>query len=255
LIDLHCHPLAAGDGPADQAESIELLRALGAEGVEVAAVTPYVAGGAPADAIARIKDDVAALREAARGGGVPALIPGAELELGWALAASEEQLRGATYGQLGKTLLVRAPDRGTTADFDDMLLNLSLRGFRVVLAHPERNRSYQDQPVRLGRLVREGVVVQIDAASILAGDGSRARRMAVALLHEGAAHVIASNAHTMRTGPPRFAEAVQVAEQIAGPRARWMVNDAPAAILAGAELPAPPATAARRRGIRRTGTG
>jgi protein-tyrosine phosphatase len=229
------------------AGSAQLLQALASDGVDVVAVTPFVPTGAAADMPVAIRERVGALRGELHGRGVPALIPGAEIELGWALAADEQQLRAATYGQLGKTLLVSTPARGMTADFDDMVLNLSLRGFQVLLAHPESNRAYQDQPVRLGRLVREGALLQIDAESILAPEGSRSRRLAFALLQEGAAHVIASNARGAVR--PRFREAVEAAEQVAGARARWMVTDAPAAILGGAELPEPPRTEAARGGL------
>jgi protein-tyrosine phosphatase len=171
--------------------------------------------------------------------------------LGWALSAREEDLRNASLGGLGHTLLIRAPSRGTTLDFDDMLLNVSLRGYRLVLAHPERNRGYQDQPRRLGRLLREGVLVQIDAGSLNAEEKSRSRRMAMALLHEQAAHVIASNAGGGQPGAPGLAHAVEVAEAVAGPRAHWMVNDAPAAILAGADLPPAPESRAGLKGLLR----
>jgi protein-tyrosine phosphatase len=250
LIDLHCHVLPGDDdGPADEAESAELLLALASDGVDVAAVTPYVPAGASKDVGAEIRDRVAELRKSTRGPGVPALIPGAELELGWALSATEEQLRSVTYGHLGNTLLVRSPYRGTTEDFDDILLNLTLRGFRVLLAHPECNRAYQDQPMRLGRLVHHGVLIQVNAGSLLAEEGSRARRMALALLQEDAAHVIASNARALRPSPPRLADAVRAAEAVCGPRARWMVSDVPAAILGAADLPPAPRGTAPRRGL------
>jgi protein-tyrosine phosphatase len=255
VIDLNCHALPGreGDGPADEAESIALLSALAQEGVEVAAITPYLAQGTPADDLNAIRDELTSLRKAASAAGVPGLIPGAELDLGWALSATDDALKRASLGGLGSTLLVRSPLRGATLDFDDMLLNLTLRGYRVVLAHPESNRGYQDHPRRLARLLREGVLVQIDAGSLNADEKSRARRMALALLHEGGAHVIASNAHGARSGPPGLAAAVEVAEEIAGARARWMVTDAPAAILAGAALPPAPESGGRVRSLFRRG--
>jgi hypothetical protein len=63
--------------------------------------------------------------------------------------------------------------------------------------------------------------------------------------------VLASDAHSGRQlRPPALgAGAVAAAELVGEPRAQWMVNDAPAAILAGKPLPeAPPAERAERRG-------
>jgi protein-tyrosine phosphatase len=241
LIDLHCHALPGDEGgPADLAEGVALLHALAADGVDTVAVTPYIRDGAPAEVAAGTRERVAELRSAARGADVPALLPGAEVDLGWALSAPDEALRHATFGGLGKTLMVRTPTHETRADFDDMLLNLTLRGYGVLLAQPERSPSYQAAPARLGRLVAEGVLVQLAAGSLVAPSRAREHRLAIALIQEQAAHVIASSAHGMKDGPPRMAEAVAAAAKAAGQRAQWMATAAPAAILAGAPLPDPP---------------
>jgi protein-tyrosine phosphatase len=248
LIDVHCHALpGAGERPGDDREAVALLTALAADGVEVVAVTPSVGGELGAEVVERVRDDVGRLRAAARGETVPALVPGAELDLGWALAASDEDLAKASYGQLGKTLLVGTPAHSTLPDFDDMVLNLKLRGYGVLLAHPEIGTSYQQEPERLSRLIREGVLLQIDAESIVDETRSRSRRLARALLGEGSAHVIASGGRPGR--PPRLGDAVEEAERLIGTRARWMVVDVPAAVLAGAPLPAAPALAGGPKGL------
>jgi protein-tyrosine phosphatase len=248
LIDVNCHALPEGGGESwDEHQAIELLAALAADGVDVAAVTPVVGAGATSATLDGIRDALSRLRAAAERRRIPELIPGAELDLGWALAASDEDLFHASYGRLGRTLLIATPRHGTLPDFDDMVLNLKLRGYGIVLAHPEAGVSYQAEPGRLGRLVREGVLMQIDAASILGEPRSRTRRLAFALLEEESAHVIASGG---RPGaPPRLSEAVRVAEEAIGARARWMAVDAPAAVLGGGPLPAAPRAVVAAKGL------
>ena len=242
MIDLHCHALPDGeDGPADEAEGLELLRRLGADGVDTVAITPYIRDGEPPEKAAQTRERIAALRAAARGdSAMPALLPGAEVDLGWAQDAPEDALRQATYGALGKTLLIRTPPHDVARSFDDDLVNLTMRGYRIVLAHPEHSASYQAAPARLARLVAAGLLIQIAAPSLMAARGDRSGRLARALLQESMAHVIASNAHGLGGDGPRLADAVKIAENAVGARARWMVTDAPAAILAGAALPPAP---------------
>jgi protein-tyrosine phosphatase len=249
VIDIHCHALPGADGPASDAGGVELLAALAAQGVDTVAVTPYVPENAPAELPAQIRDSVAALRRSAGDTKIPAVIAGAEVDLGWALAAPPEALRQATFGGMGKSLLVNVPEHDTPRDFDDLLLNLMVRGYGIVMAHPERGPSYQQAPERLGRLVAAGILVQVDAASLLGDAPPAAARLATVLLEESYAHIIASNAGGAEGRPVRLAEAVALAEEMIGPRARWMAREAPAAVLAGAPLRDAPDSKPARRGL------
>jgi protein-tyrosine phosphatase len=125
--------------------------------------------------------------------------------------------------------------------FEDLLFRIQVRGFRVLLAHPERNESFQRDPARLERIVERGVVVQLTAASVVGS--SRARRLSQRLIESGTAHVIGGDLH--RPGGRRAF--VGVAAEAAGERGRWMVTEAPAAILEGRPLPPMPEAAPRRR--------
>jgi protein-tyrosine phosphatase len=93
--------------------------------------------------------------------------------------------------------------------------------------------------------------VQVTASSLTAGPRSRSCTLAHALIAEGRAHVIAGDLHSV-SGRAGLAEALETTDH---PRARWMVTDAPAAILAGEPLPpapAAPAPARRRWSLRRS---
>ena len=51
--------------------------------------------------------------------------------------------------------------------FEEVLLRLTLKGLRIVLAHPERNPSFQRDPERLTALSDRGVLLQVTADSLL----------------------------------------------------------------------------------------
>ena len=97
------------------------------------------------------------------------LVYGGEVDVLWAQSASDEELRAASYGGRGTDLLVETPYGELPGMFEDLLFRIRVRGFRILLAHPERNRSFQRDPARLVRLVEGDVLVQLTAASVTGG--------------------------------------------------------------------------------------
>ena len=129
-------------------------------------------------------------------------------------------------------------DRAFERDLDA----LRCRGHRLLPAHPERSADLRADPKRLQRLVDDGVLVSSPSALLPADD------FAVALMRDGLAHVLASDAHAA-TGPaPDLAGGMEAAHAIVSRRAHWMAAEAPAAVLAGTHLPAAPSDDAQRHG-------
>ena len=92
--------------------------------------------------------------------------------------------------------------------------------------------------MRLAELVGRGVLIQVSAGSLTDRPRSVARALALQLVEQRLAHVIASDAHAAtRMRPPNLAAGVAAASVIDPVRARWMVVDAPLAILSGTPLP------------------
>jgi protein-tyrosine phosphatase len=246
MIDLHTHVLPGiDDGPDEIDESLDLLRAAAEQGTTLMAATPHLRSDHPLvrpDELAAACEDVNAR--------VPegleiSVLPAGEVDLSWAQRASDEELRLASFGQRGSDLLVETPYGELTDTFEALLFNVSVRGYRVLLAHPERNPTFQRDPRRLREIAERGVLLQITLPSLLRPDKrSRSRRLAVALVEEGLAHNLASDCHS--PGPWRAPALGLGLDALADhpAYAEWMVTDAPAAILAGEPL-APPETGGR----------
>jgi protein-tyrosine phosphatase len=256
VIDLHSHVLPGiDDGPADIEESLEFMKAAAAQGTTVLAATPHLRADFPLVEIERVADGCAELNERAPRGADLRVAPGAEVDLAWAQNASDTELRLASLDQRGTDLLVETPYGLLPENFEELLFRITVRGYRILLAHPERNPTFQRQPARLKEIVARGVLVQITLPSVSAGDrGSRARKLAFALVREGLAHNLASDSHSSgRWRPPALGAGVRAFADYAPSYAEWMVTDAPAAILEGEPLPRPPRGEAPRRGIRLPG--
>jgi protein-tyrosine phosphatase len=238
MIDLHCHLLPGlDDGPASEEGSLALAAEIAAGGVKTLAATPHLRADFPEVRVLELAERVDALRAKVD----LELVSGGEVDVLWAQNASDEELRAATYGARGKDLLVETPYGELPGMLEDLLFKIRVRGFRILLAHPERNPSFQADPARLERLVDGGTLVQLTASSIVGG--GRAAKLSQRLIAGGNAHVIAGDMH--RAGGRRASLTDAVAA--VGERGRWMVTDAPAAILAGEPLPPAPAAVSRRR--------
>lgn len=243
MIDLHSHVLPGlDDGPADVAGSVALAAEVAATGVRTLAATPHLRADFPDIDVLGLAQRVADLQARLHEERIPLeLVSAGEVDVLWAQGASDEQLRAASYGGRGSDLLVETPYGELPEMFEDLLFRIRVRGFRVLLAHPERNPSFQRDPARLVRLVEGDVLVQLTASSVT-GAG-RPGKLAARLIADGHAHVIAGDLHRAGGGRASVADAVASA----GDRARWMATEAPAAILAGAPLPPAPAAPGPRK--------
>ncbi len=248
MIDLHNHILPGiDDGPRDTDGAVELAARAAADGVEVLAATPHVRADYPAVHPEELGDRVEHLRGALQAAGVGVeLVCGGEVDIYWAQSATADDLRHVSYGQRGTDLLVETPYGALHDRFEQLLFQLRARGMRLLLAHPERNQAFHQDPKRLADLVRQGVLLQV-TASALASPKRRTHAFARGLVREGLAHVIASDSHGAGLDRAGLAAGVASLDEVAPRRARWMVTEAPAAILAGEPLPPPPRDRAPRR--------
>jgi protein-tyrosine phosphatase len=247
VIDLHAHILPAlDDGARTLAESVAIARAAVAEGTRVLAATPHVRDDYPTRP-AEMEDGVARLRAALAAEGIDLhVVTGGEIALDRIPLLDADEL--ARFGLAGNRscLLIEFPYYGWPLDLETRLFELRRNGFIVVLAHPERNAEVQSSPDRLRRLVEQGAIVQLTAASLDGRLGRASRKTAFRLLELGLAHSVASDAHS----PAVRGVGLRSAAEAVGDAAlsRWLMQDVPAAIVDGDQLPDRP-SARRSRNL------
>jgi hypothetical protein len=163
---------------------------------------------------------------------------GGELSLEMALEVGDAELKQASLDQRGSDLLIETPEDVTA--LGRPLSRLRARGYRIILTHPERSPAFQSEPERLEALSNDGVLLALDAESLLQPARSGHRMLAERLCRSGHAHALAFDAAAGKdpsdlSGPESAAAAL-----VGKPRARWLVSDAPSAMVAGQELPPMP---------------
>jgi protein-tyrosine phosphatase len=237
VIDLHCHILPAlDDGALDLDDSVDMARQAEADGVETVCATPHIRHDHDV-AIGELPVRVEALNAelARRGVGVRVVLGGEVAETALPGLADGE-LRAVSLGGGGRWILLE-PAPGP---LDDSLAaavgELARRGFRSVIAHPERHID-RDFESRLAQLVDREALVQVTAEMLEDGEPAM-----LELARRGLIHLVGSDAHSSRAGRPiRLSGALAALREVEpiAPHLDWIARAAPTAILRGENLEPP----------------
>lgn len=246
MIDLHSHILpGVDDGVATLEEARELARAVFADGAAAIAATPHVREDWPTSA-ARMEEGVAELRMDFADQGIELeVLTGGELALEQLETLSRDELERFSLAGSMRYVLVEFPYAGWPLALESAVHDLGADGLTALIAHPERNKAVQAEPERLERLIGAGALVQVTASSLDGRGGATARATAKQLLELGFVHVVASDAHhhSVREAGLSAAAAAIGDEALA----LHLVQEVPAAIVAGAPIPALPRPRRRPR--------
>jgi protein-tyrosine phosphatase len=215
-----------------------MARLAAADGIRVLAATPHVRDDYPTSA-EQMERGLGDVRAAVQAAGIELeVVPGGELAVEQAARLEPPELRRFGLGGSDGWLLVEFPYDGWPLGLQRLGQALHADGFRVVLAHPERNGEVQARPSRLQEFAEAGMLVQLTAASVDGRLGRQAQAASRTLLELGLAHLIASDAHAPSIRAIGLSAAVQA---VGDPElARWLTDGVPRAIVDGAELPQRP---------------
>jgi protein-tyrosine phosphatase len=202
LIDLHCHLLPGiDDGPATVEEAADLAVASFASGVRVAVATPHLDPRYDPSV-----DEVESAREALASALAERECPlevltGAEVAHTRARDMSLDELKERTLGD-GNCLLIESPFNDGASDLEMLVHDLSISGFKVLLAHPERSGFFVSDPSRLDAMVERGAVCSFTAASFNGQFGRTVRKKSLELAARGYVHNISSDTHNLSSRKP-----------------------------------------------------
>jgi protein-tyrosine phosphatase len=87
-----------------------------------------------------------------------------------------------------------------------LICELAERGIQTILSHPERHEHCIRYPKEILTLVREGVILQITAGSLLGDFGSMAEKAGWYFLEMDPHVIIASDSHDIAFRRPRLSD-------------------------------------------------
>lgn len=238
MIDLHCHCLpGVDDGPDLAAEALELCRQAAADGCTALVATPHqhhpLWDNDDRGELLRRVEELAAAAEAALGGALR-ILPGAEIRVGSETLDEVDRLPGGSLLPLAgsRYLLLEFSRRGEGPDPVETVHELSVSGWRPIVAHPEMYAWLDPTSKQVDALLEAGAMMQVTAMSVTGEFGGRAHAACAELLRRGAVHFVASDAHGVEHRPPGLGRArARLAERYGDPVARALTEDNPRAVV------------------------
>lgn len=238
MIDLHFHCLPGiDDGPSDWDAAVALCRAAAADGVTTIVATPHVLRDRWLNDDAAARDQLLMKLNTLLGGS-PAVLPGCEYYFSAdALELWEKGSAGPLTGlNRSNYLLVEFPALRIPDQAESVLYEMTVAGVRPVIAHPERNLVFVEQPDKLERFIEIGALAQVTASSITGAFGRAAQNASDEFFERGLIHLVASDSHSLDRRPPSMAKAREAVRQRWGSDAESILFDATPAAIVGNEV-------------------
>lgn len=208
FVDLHCHILPEmDDGACSWDAALAMARMAVADGITTLVVTPHQLGGFSANRGDAIRRQTDRLQQMLDDRGIDlTVLPGADVRIEPGMIAKIRKGDVLTLADRGRHVLLELPHE-VYLPLDRLLGELKRAGLTGILSHPERNQGILARPGLVPSLVQAGCLIQITAASLLGGFGSRSRSLAEMLVKQGLVHFVSTDAHNTKSRPPLLSEA------------------------------------------------
>ncbi len=202
MFDLHCHVLyGIDDGAKSIDDSVEMLRMAEQIGFQGVVLTPhYMSYTNYISPVNENKKRLKALRKAIAEEGIDV-----KLFLGNELYYEPELLNmvgSREFTPINKSdyFLVETMRHDSNVEHvQDFLYRLQTKGYKTILAHPERYDFVQDDPNILIDFMKKGTLIQMNMLSLIGFYGSRSQETAEIMLEHNMVQFMASDAHRVKS--------------------------------------------------------
>jgi len=204
FIDIHTHILPGiDDGSPSYEESVALARCYVNVGIKKVVATPhFIPGTAWATPVDKVLEVVDAFQNILDNEGIDLkILSGMEIAFHKKLADRIERGHVLPLGD-SKHYLVEPSFNGEQDSLLRVLSELLQRGDKIILAHPERINGLRGKIDNIRLLVAKGLLIQVNAGSLLGHFGRSARKTAQSLWDRDCFHLIASDTHDMNKRRP-----------------------------------------------------
>jgi protein-tyrosine phosphatase len=194
MLDMHNHVLfGVDDGCQTIEESMTMIRKAISVGVTDLLMTPhygplrgYVASNET------IETNLQQLQDLVEQEGIPIrLYLGREID---EVQAMDELLADGTVKTLNATKYVLVDFGMKKTDVDEAIYELVIKGYRPIVAHPERY-NYIEDPAEFHRWKKTGALLQLNATSVYHPKNKQVKKHALYLLKHGLVDFIGSDGH------------------------------------------------------------
>lgn len=197
--DIHCHILpGVDDGSPDVQTSVELVERMKSWGISRIIATPHITESSFENTPETLDPALDALKSEL-----------AKREISIDLSrSSENRIDDYFRTQLGAGNIMPYPNNYILVEnsfiqepwqLDQFLFDLKLKGYRPILAHPERFFYYfEEHPNRYDELHRAGNLFQINVLSLAGGYTKKEKKAAEKLIEKGYVDFLGTDLHNHR---------------------------------------------------------
>jgi protein-tyrosine phosphatase len=217
MIDLHTHILpGVDDGAPDLATALDMARMAVDDGIKVMACTPHFMPGIYDNESSDIRCRIADFTQRLRDANIPLeIVVGADAHM------RPDFLSCLHDGKIlrlndSRYVLFEPPHNIAPKRLEDLLFNIVASGYVPILTHPERLNWIENQFTVFEDLTRIGVWMQVTAGSLTGRFGGRPKYWAEKMLAKGMVHILATDAHNLKSRPPLLTEAFAKAQSEVG---------------------------------------
>lgn len=241
MIDLHCHILPGlDDGARSLEEAIAMARIAQADGITKVVATPhFFRGFANEDNGDLIQSKQNELCQALADQKIQLeVFRGAEVHIAHNLFEEIRRRKDELVLNHSSYLFLEFPSDHVYPAVKNLFFDIMNEGLIPIIAHPERNSVFIQNPVILYELIQMGGLAQANRGSFSGLYGSRTQEAASRFLSLNLIHFIATDGHNAHAGAPVLREAFERAASILGEAsAKMLVEGNPGAVLEDRDLP------------------
>jgi protein-tyrosine phosphatase len=237
-VDIHCHLLpGVDDGAKDKETAGRMLRQAWEDGTRAMVLTPHYNPGRFQASNGEIEQKWRQLQETAR-----QIHPDFKIYLGseckFHSDSCEQMESGACRAMAGsRYMLVEFNVQESAKRIRRALYEVTLAGFRPILAHVERYQELHKDYDSISELIDSGVCIQVNAGSIAGKDGLRIAFFVHKLLAYEMVHLIGSDAHDDTRRSPVLSEcAAYIRKKYGDSYVRQLMWDNPVRMLRDEEI-------------------
>ena len=220
MIDLHCHLLPGiDDGAKSLDDSLAMARHAVNAGIKKIVATPHITPGRYDNSLKTIQPVFENLKAAIIAEEIPLEISfAAEIRFDPIIMdlVNNDELPLLGEYEDERLILLEFPHSHIPPGCEELVQWLAERGVRVLVAHPERNRSVLGDIEKITPLVKSGCLLQITGGSLTGVFNDAPKDCSVELLKRGWVSIIASDAHNLHARCPELEPARREASKIVG---------------------------------------
>ncbi len=204
FIDIHTHILPGiDDGPKSLQESAAMARCYTENGIKKIIATPhFIPGTAWAVSCRRITEKVKEVKDYFLEENI-----NLQIYKGMEIAHHQQIIHRLENNKLqslagSRYFLLEPSFQDSSEDVLASAREFIKQGKKIILAHPERIKDFQENYVPLLASIKDGVEVQLNSGSLLGKFGESSKKTAMHLIAENAVHYLASDAHSAVSRKP-----------------------------------------------------